>query len=57
MDYVGGSDPTVVRWKRHASDKRRNHTARAAAFRADALDIDFTLLGDSEADKSHEDLV
>jgi hypothetical protein len=54
--HVRGSNPAVVQWERHASGRRRDHTARAATPRADDLDIGFTLLGDSGADKSHEDL-
>jgi hypothetical protein len=45
----------VLQWKRYASDKRRDHTARAATSRADDLDIDFALLGDPKADEPHGD--
>lgn len=49
------SESTVVQWKRYASDRRRDHSARAATPRADDLDIDFALLGDPKADEPHGD--
>ena len=52
---VSGFDPVAVRWKQHASGRRRNQAPRAATPIADPLDIDFTLLGDSGAEESHED--
>jgi hypothetical protein len=52
---VRGFDPVVVRWKQHASGRRRNQAPRAATPIADPLDIDFTLLGDSGAEESLED--
>ena len=52
---VRGFDPVVVRWKQHASGRRRNQAPRAATPIADPLDVDFTLLGDSGAEESLED--
>lgn len=49
--YDHEPEPTMVPWKRYASDTEHTHVAGPATQKVDDLDIDFALLGDPNADE------